>query len=163
MQRELRRANHLMAVGDHLNAAEIFVSIANKARDLGIVYPAPLLFLRAAHAYLLGEIFDSSIQQAKTGLSLLTDQERWAALYDEGERYILSLDNADQKEMVQHLRAWLAERLQGRNVEMPPQAQLPEKCSYCGASMSMEQIDFAGGRAAECHYCGSVVLPRSSP
>lgn len=162
VQRELRRANHLMAMGEHANAATIFVTIAEKARDLGIVYPAPMLFMQAAHAFLLGEQVDPSIEQARTGLEMLAAQERWRALKREGERYIQLLGAEGHKEQAQSLRTWLDGALKGQALEAPTaNGELPEKCPYCGASMSMEQINAGGGRAAECHYCGSVVLPRN--
>jgi DNA-directed RNA polymerase subunit RPC12/RpoP len=151
-----------MAVGDHLNAAEIFLDIARRAVDIGIVYPAPMLFLQAAHAYLFGEAYPQSIEQARAGLEMLAGQERWAGLKREGERYINELDAAGQKDEAQILRTWFDEALEGKELKpTTPQGQLPEKCPYCGASMSLESINAAGGRAAECQYCGSVILPRN--
>lgn len=161
LRRELRRANHLMAIGEHVNAAQIFISLAEQARDSGIVYPAPMLFLQAAHAYLLSDSFELSLAQARTGLDLLAAQERWQALKREGHRYILALEGTDRADG-EKLRAWLHEQLQGKTFEEQPSALLPDKCPYCGASMSLEQINAGGGRAAECQYCGSVVLPRSA-
>jgi len=161
LRRELSRANHLMAIGEHANAAQMFISLAEQARDSGIVYPAPMLFLQAAHAYLLSESFELSLAQARSGLDLLAAQERWQALKREGHGYILALESAGRQADGQQLRAWLNEQLQGKTLEEQPSAQVPEKCPYCGASMSLEQINAGGGRAAECQYCGSVVLPRS--
>ena len=158
VQRELRRANHLMAIGEHMNAAQIFVSIANQARDLGIVYPAPMLLLQAAHAYLLGEQFKESLEQAKAGLELLTAQERWKALQEAGEGYIQALQGAGKTRDAQQLQTWLTTCLQGKAVETATVAQLPERCPYCGASMSLAQINAGSGQAAACQYCGSVVL-----
>ncbi|MEX1143279.1 MAG: hypothetical protein WEC16_00430 [Anaerolineales bacterium] len=162
LRRELRRANHLMAIGEHVNAAQMFMSLAEQARDSGIVYPAPMLFLQAAHAYLLSESFELSSAQARTGFDLLAAQERWQALKREGHRYILALESAGRQAEGQQLSAWLDEQLLGKTIEEQPSSQLPEKCPYCGASMSLEQINAGGGRAAECVYCGSVVLPRSA-
>ncbi len=160
VQRELRRANHLMSIGDHLNAAEIFVDISSRAQDIGIVYPVPMLLMQAAHAYLMGEAYAQSIEQARSGLNLLADQERWRALKHEGDRYIKELEGAGQQEEAKKLRTWLDETLAGKDFgPASPKGQLPEKCPYCGASMSLEAI--ADHRAAECQYCGSVVLPRS--
>ncbi|MEX1247633.1 MAG: hypothetical protein WEA61_04060 [Anaerolineales bacterium] len=162
VQRELRRANHLMAIGQHLNAAEIFVDIAQRAQDIGIVYPAPMLLMQAAHAYLLGEAYKQSIEQATAGLELLAAQERRGALRHEGNRFIEALESGGRKEDVQHFGNWLQDKMQGSIVdERPSAAHLPEKCPYCGASMSLEQVQAGGSRAAECQYCGSVVLPRS--
>jgi len=160
-RRELRRANHLMAIGEHINAAQIFISLAEQARDSGIVYPAPMLFVQAAHAYLLGESFDLSLAQARTGLDLLSAQERWRALKREGQTYIHALENAGKQPDAQQLRAWLEEQLQGKPLEETSAGQLPEKCPYCGASLSLKQINAGGRQAAECQYCGSLVLPRN--
>lgn len=160
VQRELRRANHLMAVGDHLNAAEIFVDIARRALDIGVVYPAPMLFMQAAHAFLLGEAFDKSIEHATTGLDLLAAQERGTALRIEGVRYIEALETAGRADDAKHFRSWLQDRVQNNPDVEKVDSSLPEKCPYCGASMSMEELTTRGGQAAECQYCGSVVLPR---
>lgn len=166
LQRELRRANHLMSTGDHVNAGHIFQSLAERARDVDLIYPAPMLFMRAAQTYLLGESFELSIQNARAGLEMLEAQERWPALKHEGTRYIETLESESKKGQAQELREWLADVLQGKPEqeldakETETQSSLPEKCPYCGASMSLEQINAAGGKASECQYCGSVVLPR---
>ena len=160
VQRELRRANHLMAIGDHLNAAEIFVDVAKRAQDIGIVYPVPMLFMQAAHAYLLGEAFEKSLEQATTGLELLAAQERETALLLEGERYIEALESAGRSQDAGNIRAWLQDRMQATDVKKIT-AMLPEKCPYCGASLSMEELNTRKGQAAECQYCGSVILPRN--
>jgi hypothetical protein len=161
VQRELRRANHLMAIGQHLNAAEIFTDIAKRAQDIGIVYPAPMLFMQAAHAYLLGDAFEQSVEQATSGLELLAAQERRGALQHEGKHFIEALEGAGKKDEAEHIRAWLRDRLQGEFEESKSPETLPEKCPYCGASMSLEQVQAGSKQAAQCQYCGSVVLPRS--
>ncbi len=166
LQRELRRANHLLAVGDHVNAGQIFQSLAEKARDRDFIYPAPMLFIQAAHAFLLGESFAPSLENAQAGLGMLAEQQRWRALNFEGHRHIDELEGAGQKEEAQKLREWLALNLKGQPAEQTAAVEseekvLPEKCPYCGASLSLEQMNAAGGRAAECLYCGSVVLPRA--
>jgi DNA-directed RNA polymerase subunit RPC12/RpoP len=164
LQRELRRANHLMSTGDHVNAGHIFQSLAQGARDIDLIYPAPMLFMRAAQAFLLGESFDLSIENAQAALEMLAAQERWPALRHEGRRYIEALDAEGKNEQAQSMRAWLQSALNEKPVEETAvdenRINLPEKCPYCGASMSLEQISAAGGKAAECHYCGSVILPR---
>lgn len=164
LQRELRRANHLMSTGDHVNAGHIFQSLAQGARDIDLIYPAPMLFMRAAQAFLLGESFELSTENAQAGLEMLGAQERWPALRHEGLHYIDSLQAEGKADKAQEMREWLEDMLQGKPAEKSEESEskaaLPEKCPYCGASMSMEQISAAGGKAAECHYCGSVVLPR---
>lgn len=163
LQSELRRANHLMAVGDHVNAGNIFQSLAMQARDRGFLFPAPMLFMQAARAFLLGESFALSLESARSGFDLLAQQERWRALIFEGDSYIQELIAVGQKGEAQKLRDWLNQKMAAAPAELKSIAQektLPEKCPYCGASLSLEQVN-ASGQAAECSYCGSVVLPRT--
>lgn len=160
IQRELRQANHLMAVGQHLNAAQIFKNIGRRAMDIGIVYPAPMLFMQAAHAYLMGEDYEQSVEQATQGLEILAGQERASALSHEGKRYVDALEAAGCEEDANTLRAWLQDKLVGAAAEPSHSSVLPAKCPYCGAALSLEQIETGRSRAAECQYCGSVVLPR---
>jgi hypothetical protein len=167
LQRELRRANQLLAIGEHLNAGRIFQDLAERARDRDIVYPAPMLFMQAGHAFLLGEDYALSLQNARSGLEMLAAQERWPALHHESQRFLHELEAAGRRSEAAELRAWLVELGAPSQVktqtETAESAQtLPEKCPYCGASMSLEQINAGGGKAAECNYCGSVILPRRS-
>jgi hypothetical protein len=137
----------------------IFTTIAGRALDFGIVYPAPMLYLQAAHAYLMAEQDEKSTQAANTGLELLVGQERRTRLESEGLRYIDALKFAGRKEEAELFRSWLNDRLQNPAPEVT-EGDVPEKCPYCGASMSLEEIRAGRGSAAECQYCGSVVLAR---
>lgn len=165
LQRELRRANQLINKGEHFNAANIFLSLAERARDRGILQPASMLFLQAAYAYVLGNKVDAALERAYQGLEMLAADMRWQTLSREGERIGLALEEEGHQKQAEELRSWLGEKLKGQSRAMSPvpskksSFQLPEKCPYCGASMSMEQLNAGGARAAECHYCGSVVLP----
>jgi hypothetical protein len=162
IQKELRRANHLMAIGQHVNAATMFTDIAGSALDIGIVYPAPMLYIQAAHAYLMGEDHERSLAAASTGLDLLAGQERRARLQSEGERYVEALEAAGRAAEVEQVRGWLADRLQGEPVAEDANDSMPDRCPYCGATMSLEEIRSRRGVAAECQYCGSILLSRRS-
>ncbi|MCW5873630.1 MAG: hypothetical protein KIS88_03180 [Anaerolineales bacterium] len=152
-QKELRRANHLLGIGDHINAGVLFEDMANRAYDRDILYPAPMLFLQAAHAYLLGEKTEASLLAARRGLELLASQERWAVLHHEGQRYIAELRAAQQAQPAEQLAAWLADTTPQ---PLPAAPTKSDTCPYCGAHGSLEPL--AAGRAQSCRYCGSVVL-----
>lgn len=166
LQRELRRANHLMSIGDHANAAEIFIQLAEHARDRGIMGPGAMLLMRAAHAYLMaGRLQDADTQLQRT-LKAFEVAGRMPAAIREGRRFADMLESEGYAEEAKLLRQDLQERL-GQLSEQPEdpdvnQGAFPEKCPYCGASMSLEQINSRGARAAKCQYCGSVVLPRKA-
>ncbi len=168
LQRELRRANHLMSKGEHSNAANIFLSLAERARDLGIKEPASMLFLQAAHANILAGEIESAVKNAHTGLTMLADAENWLTLRHESERIIELMSTEGHQDKATEMKIWLKQNMEAVPGDVTPQPELastlklPEKCSYCGASMSLEQINAAGAKAAQCRYCGSVVLPSQS-
>lgn len=165
MQKELRRANHLMSKGEHNSSASIFLSLAKRAQDRGIIRPASMLFLQAALAFILAGDINAALEQAYQGLEMLAAEERWTVLNREGERIIGAMEEEGQQESAKELRAWLSAKLKDKPLPGPTgsstksRVQLPEKCPYCGASMSLEQLNAGEARAAECHYCGSIVLP----
>lgn len=165
LQKELRRANHLMSKGEHINAASIFLSLAARAQDRGILQPASMLFLQAAYAYILAGDIESGLKHSYQGLEIIESEERWPALNREGQRLSAAMQEAGYQNEADDLHAWLSERLDVQSLHSPDKPDqsshvaLPEKCPYCGASMSLEQLNAGGTKAAECHYCASVVLP----
>lgn len=155
IQRELHHANHLLTLGEHRRAAEIFADIAVKAHDLGIVYPAPMLHLQAAHALLLAGDAAASLAQARRGLELLSAQERGPLLHSQGQRYLQDAQEGEAApEAVKELAAWLAHQPAG---DAAPPAQT---CPYCGANASLSPLPVRRGQASQCSYCASIlVLP----
>ncbi|MQC26104.1 MAG: hypothetical protein DWG76_01460 [Chloroflexi bacterium] len=159
MQRELRRAIHLMHTGAHLNAAQIFTSLAQRAQDRAILGPASMLFIQSGLAYLYGAQGESGVEQAYNGLKLLAAEQHLEALQREGGRFVTALEEQGLTEEATELRAWLSGQLGDHThaSKAEHKYQVPEQCPYCGASMSLEQLSGLNARAAECHYCGSVV------
>lgn len=151
-QKELQRANHLLAVGDHVAAARIFEDMAGRAHDRAIVYPVPMLYLQAAHAYLLGEQLELSLQHARRGLEQLASQERWPLLQNESQRYLAEL-SVQHSQPAAAFQTWLSELIP----QPLPDSSAPnaDTCPYCGAHGSLEPL--AAGRATRCRYCASVL------
>lgn len=152
-QKELRRANHLLSIGDHANAAILFEDMAGRAHDRSIDYPAAMLLLQAAHAHLMAENAESSLAVARRGLEQLASQERWAQLHHEGQRYLAELRAAQPEAAADALAVWLTE---ATPQPLPAEKPAHDICPYCGAHGSLEPL--AAGRANSCRYCGSVVL-----
>ena len=166
LQRELRRANHLMSIGDHANAAEIFIQLAEHARDRAIMGPGAMLLMRAAHAYLMGGRPQDADMQVERALKAFEAAGRIPAAVREGHQFADLLEAEGLTEEAQQLRQEVAQRFGAASLSPAEPEEdrgaFPEKCPYCGASMSLEQISSRGARAADCHYCGSVVLPRKA-
>lgn len=155
LQKELRRANHLLAVGAHANAGRIFADMASRALDHDIWYPAPMLFLQAAHAYLLGEDSTSSLGYAQRGLELLASQQRAAELRHAAARYLNELDASASASESAALRTWLDTALQ-QTAQAPSTPAPGSLCPYCGAHGSLEALAARGGQAQLCRYCDSI-------
>lgn len=153
LQKELRRANNLLAIGEHLTAGRNFIDLAERAYDRGIIYPAPMLYMQAAHAFLLGEDYAGSRAQARKGLELLAAQERGEVLRAESARYLAELGAQDRAGAAE-LRAWL----DGLEAPVDASAAATDACPYCGAVGSLQPLAARGGTAAECRYCASIVL-----
>ncbi|MGH2581335.1 MAG: hypothetical protein ACRDFQ_00390 [Anaerolineales bacterium] len=163
LQNEIRRANHLMAVGDHLNAARIFENLALKAVDLNFVYPAPMLFMQAAHAHALGGDLRNSLDIGRRGLEMLVAQERRDQLIFEGSRLADTMESGGNSENAEMIRDFLDELLPDDQRQPSKRCSgaktIPEKCPYCGATMDLESL-VSNQQASECQYCGSIVMAR---
>ena len=159
LQRELKRANRLMRNGEHANAAQIFVSLGERAQDRGILQPAGRLFLQAGMALLMANQIEASLEEAHKGLRLLAANEQWSEFEIEGQRLVEAYGEMGADSAAESLQTFLEDR--GRSAKPNKAAEegkLPAKCPFCGASLSLEQIRSGGEQATECKYCGSIVL-----
>ena len=133
LQKELRRANHLMSKGEHINAASIYLSLAERAQDRGIIQPASMLFLQSAYAYILSGNVAAALEQAYHGLDILAAEERWPALNREGDRIAAAMEEEGQQKQAKELRAWFSEKLKGKYLQNSAKSskkslfRLPEK------------------------------------
>jgi hypothetical protein len=155
-----------MSIGDHANAAEIFIQLAEHARDRAIMGPGAMLLMRAAHSYLMAGRPQDADNQLQRALKAFEAAGRMPAAMREGQHFADMLEGEGYTEEAKLLRQDLQERIGAASLSPAEPEEdrgvFPEKCPYCGASMSLEQISSRGARAAECHYCGSVVLPRKA-
>lgn len=162
LQKELKRANHLLQNGAHNNAAKIFLNLGENAQDKGILFPAAMLFSQSARAFLLANEIPESLEQIQRGLNLLAANQRWRVFHNEGQSFIAAMQSSGFGSKADKLSIWMAEK-SGENTrkslkETSEKSEFPNKCPYCGASMSLEQIRSSRKLATECKYCGSVVL-----
>lgn len=162
LQRELKRANHLLQNGGHLNAAQIFLNLGENAQDKGILIPAAMLFTKAATAFLLANEIQNALEQSYRGLNLLAANQRWGAFQHQGEQLADAMQVNGFGSEAEELRSWIIEK-SGKPAKNSAKAEksagkFPSKCPYCGAAMSLEQIKSSQHALTECKYCGSVVM-----
>lgn len=163
IEKELRRANHLMERGDHANAAVLFDRLAIDAHDKNILRHAPMLFLQAAHAFILSGKIKDGLQRVRTGLDILAKTNRWRALQNAGQRAVNILSETGYSSEAQEINSWLEEKLSAQDLIQPEdeknfsRGQLPPKCPYCGATVHPDETNWINSSSAECIYCGSTI------
>ena len=161
VQKELRRANRLTEQGDHINAAALFERLAKEAYDRNILRQAPMLFLQAAHAYVLAGEVEKGVDQAQKGLNILVENQRWHKLRTVGGRVIETLSRTGYTAEAVQFQTWLDDTLESHedppSPKDQPRGQLPPKCPYCGATVRSDEVSWIDKNSAECPYCGSAV------
>jgi hypothetical protein len=160
----LARANRLLEVGQHENAAAIFERLASQALDHGFERQAPYLFLQAGRARLLAGQTREGADNLREGLGWLDRQERWRALRAAGERVIEELSNLGKAPLADEIAAWLETKLPAPTEERPspespppPKPRLPLQCPHCGAPARPTELEWLDRASAECAYCGGVI------
>lgn len=164
-QQMLRRAHHLMEVGDFSNAAALYEPLADGAQDFGLLRQAPHLYLQAARARLYAGQIPESMALLRRGLNLLSDSGRAFAAQQIGRRAAEELEQLGHPAQAQEIYRLLennrfAENLAGADpaaVSAAPPARLPLHCPSCGAPLRPDEIVRLNARTAECAYCGGAI------
>jgi hypothetical protein len=160
--RSLRRANRLLEVGDHANAAVIFSELAVVARDLGMIERAPYLFFQGARAYFLSGDIQAGLASVRDGFDLLASSGQTDRLRMAGARIIAELEQLGLPEAAEQVRQYLDQLGVSAPEKIDPsharrKAMLPLKCPYCGATLHPDEVEWADDQNAVCAYCGSIV------
>ncbi len=154
---ELQHANQLMVAGDYAGAASTFKGLAQGAENL---FPrrAPILYMEAGRAAVLGGDVKTGIASLRLGLTMLASQGRHHRMRMLGQRAIEELKarglNAEAQEIANFLGASLPNQLPAESapVERPI---LPTHCPSCGGTVNPDEIEWIDDVTAECDYCGS--------
>lgn len=161
VHKDLRRANHLSELGDHINSGVIFERLANETYDLGIIRHSPMLFLQASYAFILAGEVDKGVDLAKKGFGILKESNRWQKLLISGSRVIATLSDAGYPNQASHIQTWLDNIMNShkdaKTSVRKSRGKLPPKCPYCGASILSDEVSWIDNKFAECIYCGSAV------
>jgi hypothetical protein len=153
----LQHANQMMMDGDFAGAADSFKELAQGAENL---FPqrAPILYLEAGRAAILGGDVKTGVAHLRRGLTLLASQGRFHRMRVLGQRAIEELRmrglNAEAEEIESLLGANLPQELpaESKPIKRPV---LPTHCPSCGGSIKPDEIEWLDEITAECDYCGS--------
>jgi hypothetical protein len=153
----LQQANQLMVNGDYTGAAVAFKNLAQRAEDR---FPqrAPILYMEAGRAALLGGDVKTGVASLRLGLTMLVSQGRLHRMRMLGQRAIEELKarglNAEAQEIANFLGASLPNQLPAESAAVKHPI-LPTHCPSCGGTVNPDEIEWIDDVTAECDYCGS--------
>jgi hypothetical protein len=155
----LRRANRLVAVGEHAQAAVLFERLAAGAHDLGMTRRAPLLYLQAARAHYLAGNQQAGFELLRQGFDLIAGSDSPLRLEQLGERVLGELDRLGLPEAAAEARRYLQPLVPGEDLlnEGATGGRLSLECPNCGAAIRPDEVEWLDGQTAECAYCGSML------
>jgi len=162
-RKRLRRAHHLLEIGDHASAATIFEQLARGAHDRGRLHHAPNLYLQAARANILAGNTEQGKELIILGLGILVDGKRWPQLHRLGNRVVYELGQLGQPDMATEFEKWLTKTLPADHLDKPQQQatarrrQMPLKCPFCGGVLRPDEVEMLDTETGECPYCGSAI------
>jgi hypothetical protein len=147
----------MMRDGEYTGAADAFKGLAQGAESL---FPqrAPILYIEAGLAAILGRDVPSGMAHLRYGLTLLATQGRFHRMRMLGNRAVNELEarglHAEAGEIASLLGANLPQELPAE----PKTARrpiLPTHCPSCGGAVKPDEIEWIDEITAECDYCGS--------
>jgi hypothetical protein len=168
VRRALAKANHLMAVGQFAEAADIFGQLSEQAEQRGMLVRAGDLALLASRAHFAAEGVESALEWARQALRLFVRGGRVGSVPRLLSRITAALQErgydaeADQLEReAERMLGQVGLSLDQVRQQVPQVAEsrgtLPARCSGCGASLVPDEVEWHDPYTAECLYCGTVV------
>ena len=153
----LQSANQMMMDEDYAGATTAFKELAQGAESL---FPqrAPILYLEAGRAAILGGDSKTGIAHVRRGLTLLAAQGRFHRMRMLGQR---TMDELQARGLT--AEAGEIASLLGSNLpqEIPAESKpgrrpiLPTHCPSCGGAVKPDELEWIDEITAECDYCGS--------
>ncbi len=154
----LQRANQMLADGDYLGAADAYTQLAQGA-EIRFPRRAPVLFMEAGRAAILGGQAKTGVENIRRGLTLLTSQGHIFRAQAFGHRAIAELRARNLNAEAEEIAALIGADVQ----QTPPQSAavkkpiLPTHCPSCGGAVRPDEVEWLDEITAECSYCGSPV------
>ena len=164
----LRHAHDLMHSGNYNEAAQQYQALAEGAEKRQLPQ-APQLFLQTGRAWFEAGDSKAGLASIQKGLNMLEIFRRFQRLNAVGSRIQSELDEKGFAHEASVIGGYLKQmRLDHdlRDLQISREvrgSKLPVKCSQCGGSIILDQVEhFKDGRV-QCDYCGSVIQRTSYP
>ena len=153
----LQQANQMLMDGEYSGAADAFNQLAQGAENL---FPqrAPILYVEAGRAAILGGDVKTGIAYFRLGLTMLAAQGRFHRMRILGQRVVQELKtrglNAEAEEVAGLLGASQPNQLPAESAPVKHPI-LPTHCPSCGGAVRSDELEWIDNITAECDYCGS--------
>jgi len=161
---DLSRANQMLAVGGHQQAAALFAQLALQADRTGHPRQSANLYAQAAQAAAeqpdreLALLYGRAALKAFARLGMLLRVTGFLAAFSQllrmkgmdSEANLLQLEFGGQPIKVTTVQEEDASSAQ-------PSARLPSACPQCGAPARSDEVEWIDEQSAECAYCGGVI------
>jgi hypothetical protein len=155
----LQHVNQMMVDGDYMGAADAFSQLAQGAETL---FPqrAPILYMEAGRAAILGGDAKAGVAHLRRGLTILASQGRFHRMRMLGQRAVEELTarglNTEAEEIAGLLGANIPQELPVPSRPAPVKRPiLPTHCPSCGGVVNPNELEWIDDLTAECNYCGS--------
>lgn len=157
----LQRANQWLISGNYPEAASAFEQLARAAEARGGPR-APLFYIQAGRASVLGGQTAGGVEYLQRGLGLFATRGQKIRVFNVGNRMVAELNERGLKKEAQQVSAYIKSLLPDfdASLETPlptRKSPLPTHCPGCGAPLRPDEIEWLDDVTAECAYCGSPV------
>ncbi len=156
----LQNAHRLMDAGQFGKASLAFHDLAKKAEER---FPerAPFLYFEAGRASILNGDNKKGVTHFRSGITLLSTQQRYHRLHKAGTRIVSELRERGLNAEADEVESVLGNNDQASAEKEAPvaykRAILPTHCPSCGAAVRPDEVEWLDELTAECDYCGSPV------
>ena len=157
---DLQYAQRLMDAGQFGEAVLAFHDLAKKAEE---IFPerAPFLYFEAGRAAILYGDTKKGVTHFRSGITLLSTQQRYHLLRKVGARIVNELRERGLNAEADEVESVFRNNDQAPAEKEAPVAQrraiLPTHCPSCGAAVRPNEVEWLDELTAECDYCGSPV------
>ncbi len=154
----LQEAHFAFDKGEYGRAGELFERIAGTAAARGGPR-APVYYLQAGRARILGGQTALGMPSLRRGLELLAQRSQFTRLRNSAARVVSELNERRLAEEASEIEAWVRSVLPNESpiAAGMKRADIPTHCPSCGGPARPEEVEWLDDATAECAYCGSPI------
>ncbi len=159
---QLVKANQLVAQGKPLQAAALFVQVAQAMQASNHPRRAANLYTRAAHAFVDGNEGPSALNYSRQALALFIQVNMPMRARTFYSNITHKMGNRGMNGALETLQSEFEAQMTALPAGPAPAAptrhgMLPTNCPKCGAPVHTEDANWVDENTLECEYCGAFI------